>query len=316
MSFRQSHSIQISSGRLGARRVSTKPGEVDIIGDVHGCAGELHALLDSLGYRRSGGIWQHPEHRLAVFTGDLINYGPNPRAVLQTVSAMMLAGNARCVMGNHEFNALLHYHTGADGLPLRAMTERQFQSHEPTLRTLVRAFPVEWSGWLKWFQSLPLWYDAGTFRVVHACWDREARTFLLQPAMTDHLLRSCAQDTVERHFVERLLKGPVIHHAQEDTVPPVRIRWWTPPSRVLRLQDIAVDELPESLANEAVPSGVRATPYDPGAPLLFVGHYSRAGEADLHLAPNVICVDSGVAHGGRLAAWRLHGHRSLPVFAA
>jgi hypothetical protein len=83
----------------------------DIIGDVHGCATQLEALLHALGYRPAGesGEYRHPD-RQAVFVGDLIDRGDHQLRVLEIVKAMVDAGSAQIVMGNHEFNALA-YHT-------------------------------------------------------------------------------------------------------------------------------------------------------------------------------------------------------------
>lgn len=47
----------------------------DIIGDVHGHASALAALLTRLGYRETRGAWRHPD-RQAIFVGDLIDRGP------------------------------------------------------------------------------------------------------------------------------------------------------------------------------------------------------------------------------------------------
>ncbi|WP_030857526.1 polynucleotide kinase-phosphatase [Streptomyces sp. NRRL S-37] len=73
-------------------------GPFDIIGDIHGCASELEALLGKLGY--ADGV--HPEGRTAVFVGDLVDRGPDSPAVLRRVMAMVKAGGALCVPGNHE----------------------------------------------------------------------------------------------------------------------------------------------------------------------------------------------------------------------
>ncbi|HWD09867.1 MAG TPA: polynucleotide kinase-phosphatase [Actinomycetota bacterium] len=79
-------------------------GPFDIIGDVHGCGDELEALLASLGYRaqRAGGAWVHPEGRKAVFVGDLVDRGPRVLDVLALVQAMVEAGSALAVPGNHD----------------------------------------------------------------------------------------------------------------------------------------------------------------------------------------------------------------------
>lgn len=86
-------------------------GPFDIIGDVHGCFDELHALLQKLGYevRRSAGEGEeiqfevhHPQGRKAVFLGDLIDRGPNVTSVLRLVMDMVASQNALCIPGNHD----------------------------------------------------------------------------------------------------------------------------------------------------------------------------------------------------------------------
>ncbi|WP_234538637.1 polynucleotide kinase-phosphatase [Streptomyces shenzhenensis] len=73
-------------------------GPFDIVGDIHGCASELEALLAKLGY--TDGV--HPEGRTAVFVGDLVDRGPDSPGVLRRVMSMVRSGNALCVPGNHE----------------------------------------------------------------------------------------------------------------------------------------------------------------------------------------------------------------------
>lgn len=291
---------------------------IDVIGDVHGHAAALYDLLNRLGYRRTDGAWRHPRNRVAVFTGDLIDKGPDPRGVLKTVSTMMRAGSARCVMGNHEFNALLHYTQGEDGTSLRRMTDRQLTAHEPTRRTLVRAFPDEWNKWLNWMRSLPLWISADNYRVVHACWDRTALAFLIEPVLKAAILAACGSEGPERRLVDTLLNGPVMawpdNSGAAQPQRPIRLRWWASVDPGATLQDVSVDALPPEVANLPV-SEAQATgwiSYSSEAPLLFVGHYNRSGAGSLRLARNVICVDAGITSGGRLAAWRLH---ALPFFA-
>ena len=43
--------------------------EYDIIGDIHGHANDLIALLEKLGYEDSGGYYQHPSKKV-VFLGE------------------------------------------------------------------------------------------------------------------------------------------------------------------------------------------------------------------------------------------------------
>lgn len=85
-------------------------GPFDIIGDVHGCAGELETLLARLGYaletsgppgRRSYAV-ASPQRRMAVFVGDLVDRGPRAPDVLRLVRAMVEGGTGLCVRGNHD----------------------------------------------------------------------------------------------------------------------------------------------------------------------------------------------------------------------
>ena len=73
-------------------------GPFDVIGDVHGCRGELEQLLTDLGYElsrdasgRAAGA-RHPEGRRPVFLGDLVDRGPDTPGVLRLVMGMAAAG--------------------------------------------------------------------------------------------------------------------------------------------------------------------------------------------------------------------------------
>ncbi|MBK6885493.1 MAG: polynucleotide kinase-phosphatase [Tetrasphaera sp.] len=83
-------------------------GPFDIIGDVHGCLGELRLLLTDLGWHLDfdhAGVAvgaHHPQGRTAVFVGDLVDRGPDTPGVLRLVMGMVAAGTALCVVGNHE----------------------------------------------------------------------------------------------------------------------------------------------------------------------------------------------------------------------
>lgn len=83
-------------------------GPFDVIGDVHGCRLELEELLATLGYKIECDDTghpidaAHPDERLAVFVGDLVDRGPDSVGVLRLVMGMVKAGHALCVAGNHE----------------------------------------------------------------------------------------------------------------------------------------------------------------------------------------------------------------------
>jgi protein phosphatase len=83
-------------------------GPFDVIGDVHGCLAELEELLQNLEYdlkRDEKGRAvdaTHPSVRTTVFVGDLADRGPDTPGVFRLVMGMVSAGNALCVIGNHE----------------------------------------------------------------------------------------------------------------------------------------------------------------------------------------------------------------------
>ncbi len=81
-------------------------GPFDIIGDVHGCFGELTALLTELGYHVDGHSASPPEGRRAVFVGDLCDRGPDTPGCLRLVMNMVREGAALCVPGNHDIKLL------------------------------------------------------------------------------------------------------------------------------------------------------------------------------------------------------------------
>ena len=80
----------------------------DVIGDIHGQDGKLERLLVLMGYVPQGVSYLAPQGRQAVFLGDLIDRGPGQVRVLEIVRAMVESGDALCIMGNHEFNAIAY----------------------------------------------------------------------------------------------------------------------------------------------------------------------------------------------------------------
>ncbi|MDR1687990.1 MAG: polynucleotide kinase-phosphatase [Clostridiales bacterium] len=83
-------------------------GPFDIIGDIHGCYGELCALLEKLEYTvdKENFTAAPPHGRKAIFLGDLCDRGPDNISVLRLVMGMVKTGAAYCVAGNHDVKLL------------------------------------------------------------------------------------------------------------------------------------------------------------------------------------------------------------------
>lgn len=196
----------------------------DIIGDVHGCATQLKALLSELGYhkRSSTSEYRHPE-RQVIFVGDLIDRGDEQLRVLEIAKDMVDAGSARIVMGNHEFNALA-YDTEwplGSGKYLRAHDDpdnpwsaKNTKQHAAFLAQVTGA---DRRRFLYWFATIPLWLDLGGLRVVHACWHPQSISVVEEQCGSstpfhelDHLVAAATEGAPLYQAVETLMKGPEI----------------------------------------------------------------------------------------------------------
>ncbi len=127
----------IPSGIVLEPQIPTIPDEtlLDVIGDVHGLADGLRALLTQLGYDES---FQHPQGRKLCFLGDLVDRGPQSLEVLDRVMAAVSQGHY-CLRGNHDHNLL----RGLRGENVRSRATREtlhfaLQQTEAQRQTLIR----------------------------------------------------------------------------------------------------------------------------------------------------------------------------------
>ena len=226
---------------------------LDLVGDVHGHIHALRALGRALGYDVDG-AWDHPEGRVLVFLGDLVDGGPRVLETCELIIELCRAGRAFVIMGNHEY-ALLAWWWGL--LPGE-------QWNVSTLED-VRDRTLRWKAVIEYLSHCPVAVETPELRLVHACWHAEAlervghRRRRVVPkhekASTVSWLRQCIQVTTpfpsrraasrrhkrtlpgsERPADKYLLSGP---KEGRD-----RVAWW--------------DGLP---------------PRAPGEPLTVVGHY-------------------------------------------
>lgn len=83
-------------------------GPFHIVGDVHGCFGELVALLEQLKYSvtfdkaEERYLVNRSDNSTVIFVGDLVDRGPNSPEVMRLVMDMVDADMAYCVSGNHD----------------------------------------------------------------------------------------------------------------------------------------------------------------------------------------------------------------------
>jgi len=294
----------------------------DVIGDIHGEADKLLALLSKLGYSQAGGAWTHPE-RCAIFVGDLIDRGPKQLETVDTVRAMVESGTAQCLLGNHEFNAVAWVTEDPErpGHYLRDHhkdgNQHQHQAFLDAVAGTSRHKEIT-----DWFRTLPMWLDLGGVRVVHACWHEESMTVLrpvLGPTQTltaEAVLRSSRYQDPVFEALEVVCQGPEVRLPEGVTFDDkggkvrheVRVRWWLDDLSTYRKAAIGPPGDMAMIPDGPLPADWRGHPYS-GPPVLF-GHYWFSGKPAV-ISPRFACLDFSVARGGPLVAYRWDGEAEL-----
>lgn len=293
----------------------------DLIGDIHGHADELKALLAKLGYIQRNGSFTHPDRKV-IFLGDYIDKGPKIPEVLRIVRGMVESGNAIALMGNHEFNALCWSVEDGKGGFLREHSKQKREQHEATLEQF-KGHEDEWQDHLQWFRTLALFHEEPEFRAVHACWDDRHIDLLreeLNAGITDEFLRrSAVKGTTLFEAVEHTLKGKELLLPEpyffEDKYgqkrKEVRIRWWEDPEgRTYREHSLHQSAgLPEALVNDR--RHADGFIYPERERPVFFGHYWLKYPHPAIMRNNICCLDFSVAKEGALMAYRFDGEDEL-----
>jgi hypothetical protein len=310
----------------------------DVIGDVHGSADKLGALLGELGYRRadSSGAYRHPV-RHAVFVGDLIDRGCEQAATLEIVKDMVDAGAASVVMGNHEFNALCYATTCPDGSGsyLREHSKKNKTQHEAFLKLSAQ----EQDRYREWFFTWPLWLDLGGLRVIHACWHAQtletARSELGGDRFTsvDQLVNASKKGTGKEkgsplyEAVEVLLKGPEIPLATFGGGPfrdkdgqlrdAARVKWWDEfatrlPEAVVMPSSATTTDGEKYIIPDRSVDNLDLYLYTDKIPVVY-GHYWREGRPAHRedWTAHTACIDFSAVLGGPLVAYRWSGETEI-----
>lgn len=315
---------------------------IDFIGDIHGHATELRALLKKLGYVERGGVFAYPGNaRKVVFLGDYIDRGSESRETIDLVRAMRDAGAATALMGNHEFNTLCFWQqNGAGGGHfLKTITGGYLRDHSfnkvAILARTVESYrgrQQEFHEMLDFLKTLPFYMETDLFRAQHACYDAECVQTLREAGITsfadgnfDELIaRACDshnefEDSLF-HPLDILLKGPEMELPAGGTFrdgegvvrKKMRLRWWIDPKNAT-LQDIALQPGVD-FSDEPVPEPIRSRKfYGENERPVFFGHYWLKGEPAL-IRKNVCCLDYSIGsfYGhGRMVAYRFDGEQTL-----
>ena len=297
----------------------------DIIGDVHGMADELKALLQSMGYSNANGAYRHTD-RQAIFVGDLIDRGPENIETVEIVKAMVDAGSALIVMGNHEYNAICYHTSDGDGGFLRKNSNKNTNQH--------KAFLDEYSalndGGMKlretidWFKTLPIYLEVSGIRIIHACWHENSLEVMREGlnsdnSMPEHLfLKTASKGSPEYMAIEILLKGMeaslpagiVFSDKDGNKRSNTRLKWWLQSEQTFKSASIIPKDKTDDLPNILISKECLIS-YKQDKNPVFFGHYWMEGEPVLQ-SDNICCTDYSVCKsGGRLCAYRWSGETRL-----
>jgi hypothetical protein len=292
----------------------------DLIGDVHGHADKLQALLHKLGYQQKNGSYSHPERKV-LFVGDYIDRGPDIPKTLEIVRNMVDHDQAIALMGNHEYNALCFNLPHPHGDYLRPHNPVHIHQHSETMKQFHNK-KDEYRSHLEWFKTLPLFYENDSFRAVHACWDDEHIAYLKQH-LKDHRLteeliyESADEETHLHHVIEETLKGKEIQLPNGVTFKDkdghercdIRIKWWENPSNTTyKSISVHAHDLCEEPINVEDLANTRYYTCEDKA--VFFGHYWLNGNPSLYRS-NICCLDYSVAKAGHLVAYRFDEEQDL-----
>ena len=284
-----------------------------------------------MGYVPHGTSWRAPQGRKAIFVGDLIDRGPEQVRVVETVRSMVDDGQALCVLGNHEFNAML----GPDGklvgegkradeLPpeawLKKHTERNLGNHAEFLKQVTEGSDLH-KDMIRWFRTLPVALDLGGIRVAHAWWND---TFVrrlddrLRNGLDDAFLQAAGvKGSPEWTAMEGVTKGleanlpdgmTFVDHSGVER-DEVRLRWWLPKGSSWRAAAFVSDEARERLCDRTPVPDYDGFGEVEGAPV-FIGHYWMDGPRTPQ-SSKVACCDYSVPRSRRMVAYRWDGEAEL-----
>ena len=294
---------------------------IDFIGDIHGHADKLEALLQKLGYTKTNGAYGHP-HRKVIFIGDYIDRGPKIRETLQIVKAMVDNQNAIALMGNHEYNALCFHFKKHKGGHLREHLIKNIIQHFDTLKQFQNR-QEEYEQYLEWFKTLPLYYETNEFKAVHACWDNKNIEFLRKTLVNDRLTDKLIYQSVMKGSqlnlaIDQTLKGKEMLIPAGGTFvdiegvkrDEIRIKWWENPSEMSfkTISVEAIDSLPEQKIDLSKFDSLDY--YLENDKKVFFGHYWLKGEPDF-FKKNICCLDYSVAKEGKLVAYSFNEENVL-----
>ncbi|MBT8581104.1 symmetrical bis(5'-nucleosyl)-tetraphosphatase [Polynucleobacter paneuropaeus] len=246
------------------------------VGDIQGCTPSLKKLVSKL-----------PAKSKAIFLGDLVNRGPDSLGSLRFLKRLQEKGRIECILGNHDLHLL--------AIDAGIRKPRGLDTVDKILAAPDRKELIHW------LRNRPLALNHGKILAVHAGvlpqwtigqtieYAQEVEKALRKKTYQDFLANMYGNTPTKwSHSLKGYERLRVITNAL------TRLRFCTPTGRM------------EFISKEGLKAGPKG--YMPWFlvpkrktqdALIYFGHWSTLG---LLKRPNVICLDTGCAWGGKLSA--------------
>ncbi|NRB41601.1 MAG: serine/threonine protein phosphatase, partial [Pseudomonadales bacterium] len=232
------------------------------------------------------------------------------------VKAMVDAGHAEMILGNHEFSAIAYFTPVKKGF----LRPHNLRSDEQIRETIAQfeGYAQEWLTYLQWFKTLPLFLEFDDFRVVHACWDYRLiteyqETYQSNALSVERILECEDQNSLVYRCIDRLTRGISLHLPDGLKMQgrdgylrhSFRVNFWR--ENPVSYDDVHFqpDRLPEPLSQRLLTEAEKSqiNHYAKHEKLLFIGHYWLEGKP-APVAENIACLDYSAVHNGQLVAYR------------
>ena len=249
------------------------------VGDVQGCAPSLKTLIKKL-----------PKKSKMIFLGDLVNRGPDSLNTLRILKSLQEAGQAECILGNHDLHLL--------AIDAGLRKTKGLDTVDAILKAPDRAELIDW------IRHRPMALSNGKVLTVHAGvlpqWDLQQTIECAQEV--EKALRSKSYKDFLANMYGNLpskwsnsLKGYERLRVITNTL--TRMRFCSPSGKM---------EFESKEGLEQGPKGYipwfQAPKRKTTDTLIYFGHWSTLG---LLRHDNVIGLDTGCVWGGKLTAMEI-----------
>lgn len=260
-----------------------------VVGDVHGCCSSLNNIINH------AEISENQNYKL-WFAGDLVNRGPNSLNTINTI--INLSDRCVCVLGNHD----IHLLSIAAGICE--------PSKKDSFHDILNS--KDFKHIIDWLRFRPMAHFQYNHLLVHAGvipqWD--INKILSLSAEIEELLRSANwQKALKKMY------GDKPNYWNEKYKGSDRIRIITNALTRIRLctkdghMDFSNKSGKGDHPNWLMPWFKIPNRQTSNITIIF-GHWSNLG---LLITPNIICLDTGCAWGGKLTAMRLSDRKLIQI---